>query len=456
MANYKNIEKLENIHETSTAPTAPTAPTTPVVEGFLFNDPANFGASEYTGDDVEDEKKMISPNAWLILFIEYIYTKKNEVEYFLSRTITEALSMGDFKEADVMIFKDYIGWFLSIVISTWAVFNWYYLMFFNDRETNSDTLLQYFRDISKNKYVYPVGQFLEVAIELIDYTEKVLFIRTGEFIGRYINKNVIFLLVFNMLVYAYYYFSEFMKILMIDLLSVNSKNKNVGIIYSITTILIIIKLTEITFHHVKTWYLAALSTIFGVLILLFTNIMYSIIVLWITPIILGFFLFLLFFVYSIFGIWLKEQRFDIRDIIEKIWKEMDPIIKEETFCKPLTLWEKIKNFVLMGISFIREFYYVPAFIYMFISSSYLYPSVLKSEILPFVLIGINIILSIITVIWSIYIYIQNIETKDVGGGKPDAEAAAIPAVTGVPSMPGLPTSAMPGLPSMSVPAIPTS
>lgn len=430
MANYKDIEKLENIHDVS-AESAESM--TPVVEGFLFNDPSNFGASEYTGDDVEDEKKMISPNRWLILFIEYIYTKKNEVEYFLSRTITEALSMGDFKEADVMIFKDYIGWFLSIVISTWAVFNWYYLMFFNDRKTKSDIFLQYFRDISKNKYVYPVGQFLEIVIELINYTENVLFIRTGEFIGRYINKNVLFLLVFNMLVYAYYYFSEFMKILMIDLLSVNLKSKQVGIIYGITTLLIIIKLTELTFDHFKKWYFAALSTIFGVLILLFANIMYSIIVLWITPIILGFFLFLLFFVYSIFGIWLKEQRFDIRDVIEQIWKELDPTIKDETFCKPLTLWEKIMNFVLMGVSFIREFYYIPAFIYMFVSSSYSYPTVLKSEILPFVLIGVNVLLSITIIIWSIFNYFQNTK-KDAGGGKPNT-AAAVPsaAAQSVPS-----------------------
>jgi hypothetical protein len=383
MENYKNIEVLQDIHDMPPPSDDPPS----VVEGFLFDNPGNFGDDEYTGlDNVKDKGKPISPNEWLILLVKYIFTKKNEIEFAISREITRFLSFGDFQAQDVVVFKLYIGWFLSVLASAVAVYNWYYIIFHEDPTEN--TLKQTIGQMSSSSFLSPVFVFFNVGARIVGWAD-FFFTKTIKRYAGGINKNIAFILLFYLLIYVFFNISDFLETFMINLLSFKADGIY-GLLYFVITVLLIGELTEITMSHIITW--MSLSTVLTFIIYLVQVILYCTIVVAVTPFIIALCIFIYFFVYSFFGFFILK-RYDLQEFIDEIHVEMDrdADLNNETFCRENTLWEKIMNAAKICLKVFRWFVVDTAFVYMLIYSAWEYPSVLKSGTLIGSLTGLSLV-----------------------------------------------------------------
>jgi len=98
-----------------------------------------FDRDDYEGYDTVDNKEVLGDDVnireMMIRSINNGYKSINKFNDLITRTIVDSLSTGEPKPQDYYLVQESISWIMSALISSYMVYNWYFLMFYSkDRD----------------------------------------------------------------------------------------------------------------------------------------------------------------------------------------------------------------------------------------------------------------------------------------------------------------------------------
>jgi hypothetical protein len=421
MANYKNIELLEDIHE---IPENNSSNKQTVREGLsgLMDFPLPHPHDNYTGyDDINDNgnSSFEDPRDLLVDSINYFYNIINDMEYRIAYEITKLISGNEFHEEDVNAVKGYIEWFLTVIISIYVTFNWYFLLFYIDTDSLVKVANPFFdiETITKkadSNVLYGILFFLLkyslIILNLFDsFFTKNIYEWTGikTLIEKYtIFRAVLFILTFYFTIYFLYNSIGFIKNTMINIIHFDINTWYIPLLMIFSGFFIFKDIIKKFIEYMDP---LSKSLVFDFLFVV-CSLLFFILFIFITPVISALFILIYFIIYSFFGIYFYSKfDTDKANIIMK--KIMDSCsnernIQSETFCKKLGIFDKIKNYFMMFFEFWYTYLFHSAFLFMFLynSANCLKQGVIKSVTLKSVLHAINFSLVFVILIYTIIDY----------------------------------------------------
>jgi hypothetical protein len=214
MANYKNIELLEDIHDA--VPEGFQYQQEPIREGLVQYSPHY---EDYTGyDDVKDIGNTIiqDPRQLLIDMINIFYDTIDNVKEIVAYETTKLLSGNQFDEGDVPVVKEYISWFLTIFVSIYVSFNWYFILFYTNRAGGKETEQQIKTDPDSLPdsaiFFKIISAPIRYSLKILDAFDSVITHTTFALIKNFINyqfvKTFLFVVTFYATIYVVYNFSD--------------------------------------------------------------------------------------------------------------------------------------------------------------------------------------------------------------------------------------------------------
>ena len=109
----------------------------PIIEGLksrvTTDDPNFLGLPDKDFDGVDKPSKKDNskdPRVMLSNFIDNIFKKIDKFNYNKAYLFARAFSGTKPEKSDVMVVKKYIGWFETILLSYFACYNWFFLMYY--------------------------------------------------------------------------------------------------------------------------------------------------------------------------------------------------------------------------------------------------------------------------------------------------------------------------------------
>lgn len=410
--NYKNIELLENINESAADPEEKK----PVVEGLAVLPIATFDESDWTeGDNIYEGGRgglsAIPTNKFSATDnVNYIFdqidlgiTKIAKAVVHISTLPGIAKNDTDAKH-DTRIVKKYVTWGLALVIATISVYNWAFLMVY---KSGGERVPLY--DISRERlsaasYDGRIYALLEFLMDIpIFFPEKLqeYFVKTGpDFILNYIPGSAFFALLFTLLTRFFYTASSSIRTMLIDILSVNMKNKVLSLMYGTTFILYVLSFfdikpisTAISLVTLVAGFPASLiRPIFSNIFKIFFLMMFAV------PIASSM-CFAYLFTFSFFAMRLLGNTgfFGsskiINDIKQKINQYVDSNrfpVKTDSTCDPLTIFDRIVNTFSRLLNFISVNIINVSYVAMLVYGTIDYVKHIKNPVLKVALMIINI------------------------------------------------------------------
>ena len=403
--NYKNIELLENIHESAVAPEEKK----PVVEGLAVLPIATFDENDWTeGDNIYEggrstapAKKFSGADAVNYLFDQIdsgINKIAKGVVYF--STLPNIAKNATDAEHDTRIVKKYVIWGIALIFATISVYNWAFLMVYKTRGERVELF-----DISRerlNNASYD-GKIYALLNYLLDiptfFPEKIqeYFVNVlPDFMINYTHVSGFFALLFIMLTRFFYTASSSIRTMLLDIVNVNMSNKILSLMYAMTFLIYVLSFFE--FQPISTA-ISVVSLVAGFPASLIRPVLSSIfkiffLLMFAVPIASSM-SFLYLFTFSFFAIrLLGDEGFwstgeTIKKVAQYIKSNRLPI-KEDTICKPLTIYDRIINvlhkvFNVLSVNIINIGY-----ITMLVAGTVDYMKHLKNVPLKITLIVINI------------------------------------------------------------------
>ena len=426
--NYKNIEPLTNIYEqeyeipddTSTTPDKKKQGKV-IREGLSQNGIANFSENDYTGkDDIyEGGDAAHSPINNISDFINYCYNAVHSIPLYIALLIIEGIeglssgisniSKGHINISDNISINDkvndqkviarYIGWTFCIGISTYVIYNWFFIIAYkNEKKEVVELPIIFDRKMLYNKGVFDasfklIHYFFEHSIFFPEYLQKGI-IKGSEKLRSTFNPSFLFTMLFFFIIFGLYHTLSFIRDLLLAIVTVNMKNIVLAFMFTIISGLLMISFFNPPIKiNVDTW--ADMKILGPSVIAQMTEIITSVNpVKGIMNLVIWFFyiLFVLFFgvpvaallcmgylfAYTFFGIILLKW-FDFNEIKELILKKIPKYarsekgkIKVETFCVRLTFWEKVENYIHEIFDGMYKYCIEIAIIYMLLFGIYDY------------------------------------------------------------------------------------
>ena len=409
------------------------------VEGYASNDGiAHFKPEDWDGVDTVDdigEGDIADFREPIIDFINYIYNCILFVEQMVAYEITKTLSRGDFDEDDVDIVKKYVTWFFAICVSSYVVYNWFYVMFFrNDMDEKADVFEFSRKKIAEfaktNMLLKIVEPYITFSFFFPEYLQKIFVNWMPRIVA--LKPTFQFVALFYLTVFVLYNFSNSFRQLFIDIVMVSMNDWVVLSMYFITGVLFFIN-----FAYDFMWSIQAKIPFFQVFYFI-KKLIYLIIVVMITPFLggilsLGFILFISFFVLSSSSVTIQN----IKDYTNIHYKNSD-----DKFCDPLTFWEKVKNFINLVFEYIYTYVFETSVIFMVLWSFYDYTHNISSDTLKNSLMILNCVIIVLVIFSSLFSFNAKLTASaaaDKAGIAAMAAAAAAniltPNVSGVMSPP---------------------
>lgn len=368
---------------------------------------------------------------YMVEFVNYVHNGILYCMYQFSYHITKLLSLGDFEEEDVKILEKYIAWSISICVSCFCVYSWFYVMFY--RSSTDEKVHSMVSDITRRKLeeyssIYPVVHlfepFITFSVFFPEFVQKTFINTIPNFVSERFSAAFLFCFLFYFLIYFFYNFSQYFYKLIIDILDVNTGNIWVDIIYVVVVVLFIIRwMKSVVIDFLSAGKTAekglnnALSKIPYVQIFYYIMyLIYFIIVMMITPFFGGVLAISVLVFISFFS-----MGFSVYDIIIKVNEYANKTVKEikkDAYCAPLTLWEKIMNIINTIFDYVYKYVFYSAFIFMVLWSFNDYTNNIKSDYLKLSLIIINtLIIFVVGVIFYVdYLNNNPSEEQMFGGG----------------------------------------
>jgi len=337
-------------------------------------------------------------------------------EYNFSYIVTKTLSLGNFIEDDVSIMKKYITWFFTICISSYAVYNWFFISFYrnviNQKVENISSQLnrQKLKELSiTNPFLFLSEPYITFSVFFPEMLYKIIVEKIPEFTENNFIPAFSFVLLFYAIIYIFYNFAETFRKFVKDTLTFNINNIYIILILIITIILFLVEWVEsltINFNSIgrlpsKIIKNVASRTPFVQIIYYILYAIYFGIIIMITPF-LGSMLcifFILFVSFCSMGLSVKENIQKIHFFINETLLNT----KNENFTQPHTMSQKIKNFINQVFVFIYKYVFHGALLFMILWSFYDYTHNIKSDHLKMSLLITN---SLIIFILGVIVYIN--------------------------------------------------
>jgi hypothetical protein len=408
MNNYKNIELFENIHDAVYDENIDTNYTNkPIIEG-LTNDPiAHFRDSDYDGinDNIFEGGNKSSNNAsnkGIIDFINEIFDKFHKFTYYIAFNITKTFSSKkDYNHNDVYVVQKYVGWFFSILLSCYIVYNWAFIMFYKDEIGKSVELpvfldREHFDTMSYINVIYRlVDYFIHFSLFFPEMLQKGLNL-ISEYVPKILNTAVCFSLLFFFIVFFSYHSIDYIKNFFLSIVTLNYKNPILMAMYFTIIFLLLLYLFEYDVNPINV--ISKINPLFFMVSSVFSILRYIFIIFFGVPI-AAILCIIYIFIYSFFGIILLNG-FNFKEFwktfskINDYCKKAKPKVRKETTCEPFTLFEKIVNNINYGFDFIYSYAFQLSFMYLFLYGiiEYLFMNNLKSNTLKMTLSVVNLVL----------------------------------------------------------------
>jgi hypothetical protein len=373
MLNIQNIEPLVNIHEMPQDNSKE-----PIIEGLNFNPITTFKDDDWTGNDniYEGGNKTNKSVESLADKIEKLYTKMKDAYDRFVYKITKGLSGSEFFNEDVKYVKTYLNWMLSIIVASFAVYNWVFLMFFkhNHSKDSDGTKVPVWKtprdyihnNASLNPFFWILDKFTNIPLFFPEYFKIAMITWLPQFITSNIDKNglskiVLILLFMYMLVlftFLLHNSPDLIKNLLVNIAKFNFEGILTTFIYITTCVLFLMSFIE-------TNPIAAILPIGGFISFVkFMNPLF-----WIEKIAIFIYLFfvgvpisvalcLCYIVsYTVGGILLYKDgksMMEIKQLIDKFFDIYKPEPRRDTPCNPLSFFDKTINYMVMIFNYIYD------------------------------------------------------------------------------------------------------
>jgi hypothetical protein len=265
LENYKGIEPLVNIHdlnihgdtEADTIVNADQSNT--IIEGLKPNvsadDPNFLGLPDRDFDGVDtpsSKDNSNDPRMILINNIDKIFKRIDKFNYDKAYIFARAFSGGKPEINDVNVLKKYIGWFETIMLSYFACYNWFFLMYYryNHNDNVDAELLGYrFKTPMLDTYelqnqcfirkdfwgmVYKfINYFFIYSLMFVEYLQNIMMEKIPNISQILFNLKGCFVVVFLMMLYFFQYYTSWFFNFLKDILTGNTNNFMVGIMFFI-------------------------------------------------------------------------------------------------------------------------------------------------------------------------------------------------------------------------------
>ena len=365
LLNIKNIEPLVNIHETHN-----NSSNTNIKEGFSFND------DDWTGLDNVDEgvkQGFVDPSRSFSKIIEDAF---NYLETWYDERMTFYTKVGSSDDKhinhDKGYLKRYFNWIISILIASFAVYNWCFIIFYKDSGNNYINVFNVPREkIRKAAVVDPfmkiLNFFTDIPLFITDVFKRYVTDYFPEYIMNKIedpsspkNMKVVMLLLFMfilalsvVMIHSSFYV---LKSILVDFAKLEFSGFLTILVYVIIGILYVITFIEtnplvdllpigsfITFANMVSpiyWF----KKVFLLLYLIFIGAPLS------TAVLFGYILF-----HSLFGMFYNGTNiWKTKDDFDDFLKQYKPIPKNDTACSPLSFFDKIINYMTHIFNYIYD------------------------------------------------------------------------------------------------------
>ena len=417
--NVENVETTDNTDDKDDKDVENVETEAKDNEGFeLLNQFVPAGMDGGGKFNAESIKEVFDIRYYTIEAIDKLHSFIIDSEYNFSYIVTKTLSLGDFIEDDVNIIKKYITWFFTICISSYVIYNWFFISFYRnvidqkDVNITSQINRQKLKELSTtNPFLFLTEPYLKFSVFFPEmlysiFAEKIPEVTENNFIPAFS-----FVLLFYAIIYMFYNFAETFRKFVEDTLLFNVNNIYIIMIIVITIILFLVEWVEslnINFNSVgrlpvKLISKAASKTPFVQIIYYILYAIYFGIVIMITPF-LGSVLSIFFILFASFC----SMGLSVRENIQKIHYYINESlleIKKDTFTQPITMFQKIKNFINQLFIFIYKYVFHSALLFMILWSFNDYINNVKSDPLKTSLLIIN---SLIIFIFGAIVYIHSI------------------------------------------------
>jgi hypothetical protein len=308
--------------------------------------------------------------------------------------------------SDTMILKKYISWFVSIVFSCFAVYNWFFVMYYRNKEDNSrvnlfDITRRGLYNAKKNNYFLKlIYMFFQFAMFIPEKFELYFVKNIPDMFSKIMNPSFCFMTLFFGLIYFINNCMSMAKMFIVDSIMLDLRNFIVAALNTIVVFLFGIHMVTFEFYFDVPYMIqeaqkmAVMSTL-GIFFMIFFRIIHFVIILFISVPVGGVLLMLYVLFTSLFGIF-AYSGFNPKEIIKKII-EINKFTsfkseEEKTECDEPSIFDRFIRIINYVSDFFYKYCFWIAFIYMLIYASIDYMSNIKAPLLKTSLLCINAML----------------------------------------------------------------
>lgn len=238
------------------------------VHEFIFPIKEGFKRDDYEGYDTVDDKEVLgddaNPREIMIRAINNLYKKINSFNRTTAEYIVDNLSVGTPTESDYFLVQESISWIFSAIISSYMVYNWYFLMFYSkdaDFEVIPISRMKMLENSSNDDY--PIFSlilfFFEFSIMFVEKLDQFLIHFIPAITDKVLNGRFKFSLLYLGLVYFIKNSLKSLKDFLIMIIKAEGSTF-INLMYGIVTIFLIISMMSLTITGV---YKVDVGTIMG-------------------------------------------------------------------------------------------------------------------------------------------------------------------------------------------------
>jgi hypothetical protein len=258
MENYKGIEPLQNINDVE-KDQEKEINNEPIIEGLksrvTTDDPNFLGLPDKDFDGVDTPSKKDNskdPRVILSNFIDNIFKKIDNFNYNKAYLFARAFSGTKPEKSDVMVVKKYIGWFETILLSYFACYNWFFLMYYryNHNDNVEPELLGHryktpildtydFQNKSFSRIdfwgmIYKfINYFFIYCLMFVEYLQNIMMEKIPNICKIIFNLKGCFIIVFIIMLFFIQYCSKWLFTFLKDILKGNTNNIVIGMMFFI-------------------------------------------------------------------------------------------------------------------------------------------------------------------------------------------------------------------------------
>jgi len=212
--------------------------------------------NDWTGmdniDDTGANDSDIDFIKYIIEWINFFHDTIIYVECIIARNITKWLSGNEFVESDVDIVKKYVTWGLVIYISSYFVYNWFYLTFFKEfgekvkiyeiSEKNYEQFTERIPFLKMFDSFFTPSLFFTEKVHQLCFQWAPALNDKDHLFDEFFSSTFMFVVLYYLTVYVLYYQIDYFYVALIDILKFNYNNPFVSMMFMVSFFVIIYKI----------------------------------------------------------------------------------------------------------------------------------------------------------------------------------------------------------------------